>query len=173
MAADNRELLLSVRNLSVSFPARRGNFDPARADTAVSEKEEGTDGGRKKVADGISFDIRQGEIVGIVGESGSGKSMTALALMGLLPAGAERSADGIWFDGQDLSRLSGEENRKPKGSKLAMIFQEPMTSLNPVYTVGKQTEEMLRLHTDCTAAERRIRTIKAFEEAGLFEEVSL
>lgn len=167
MAADNRELLLSVRNLSVSFPARRGNFDPARADTAVSEKEEGTDGGRKKVADGISFDIRQGEIVGIVGESGSGKSMTALALMGLLPAGAERSADGIWFDGQDLSRLSGEENRKLKGSKLAMIFQEPMTSLNPVYTVGKQTEEMLRLHTDCTAAERRIRTIRAFEEAGL------
>ena len=167
METDNRDLLLSVRNLSVSFPARRGNYDPARADTAVSEREEGADGGRKKVADGISFDIRQGEIVGIVGESGSGKSMTALALMGLLPARAERSADGIWFDGQDLSRLSGEENRKLKGSKLAMIFQEPMTSLNPVYTVGKQTEEMLRLHTDCTAAERRIRTIRAFEEAGL------
>ena len=167
METDNRDLLLSVRNLSVSFPARRGNYDPARADTAVSEREEGADGGRKKVADGISFDIRQGEIVGIVGESGSGKSMTALALMGLLPARAERSADRIWFDGQDLSRLSGEENRKLKGSKLAMIFQEPMTSLNPVYTVGEQTEEMLRLHTDCTATERRIRTIRAFEEAGL------
>ena len=167
MESDKKDSLLSVRNLSVSFPAKRGNYDPARADAVSSREEAGQDCGRKNVVNQVSFAVGPGEIVGIVGESGSGKSMTALALMGLLPEGAARGADELCFDGRDLARLSDREYRELKGSRMAMIFQEPMTSLNPVYTVGKQTEEMLRLHTDCGAQERRQRTIQAFKEAGL------
>ncbi|MBO5197494.1 MAG: ABC transporter ATP-binding protein [Lachnospiraceae bacterium] len=143
---EGSDLLLAVRNLSVAFP-----------------------GGKREatVVDTISFSLRTGEVLGIVGESGSGKSMTALALMGLLKKGAVRSADAILFDGKDLNRVSAEEYRDIRGRSMAMIFQEPMTSLNPVYTVGNQVEEMLKLHAHLSKEERKQKTIQAFEEAGI------
>lgn len=138
--------LLSVENLSVSFQ---------------------TSGGMKRVVDGISFTLKPGEVLGIVGESGSGKSMTALSLMGLLKKEARQSADELIFDGEDLLTISPEKYRRLRGSLMAMIFQEPMTSLNPVYTVGAQVEEMLKLHSDCQRAERKEKTLNSFSEAGL------
>lgn len=100
-----------------------------------------------KVVDGISFSVSQGETLGIVGESGCGKSLTALAVMGLLEGTPIRVTGGkILFEGQDLSLLRSEQRRSLMGSEMAMIFQEPMTSLNPVYRVGDQIIETLRQH---------------------------
>jgi oligopeptide/dipeptide ABC transporter ATP-binding protein len=112
--------LLSIRELAVSF-------------------------GPTPVLEDVSFEIAEGEVLGVVGESGSGKSMTALAIMGLLPTGG-RAAGRITFEGRDLLSLPERAMQRLRGERLAMIFQEPMSSLNPVLTIGEQIAEVLRRH---------------------------
>lgn len=119
------------------------------------------------VVDNISFTMEQGEILGIVGESGSGKTMTALAIMGLLPKNAKIAGDEIMFCGRNLLTLADREFRNLKGKELSMIFQEPMTSLNPVRKVGVQVEEMLIKYETMEKQQRRQRVIQIFEEVGL------
>jgi oligopeptide/dipeptide ABC transporter ATP-binding protein len=111
----------------------------------------------------LDFVIRQGETVAIVGESGSGKSLTALALMRLLPKTAVISSGSIHFAGQDLIGLSDRAMRERRGRDIAMIFQEPMTSLNPVITIGKQIGEVLRLHRGLSARQARKRAIEMLD----------
>jgi peptide/nickel transport system ATP-binding protein len=111
----------------------------------------------------LDFAVRQGETVAIVGESGSGKSLTALALMRLLPKTARISSGSINFSGQDLIGLSDRAMRERRGRDIAMIFQEPMTSLNPVITVGKQIGEVLQLHRGLSARQARKRAIEMLD----------
>lgn len=132
------------------------------------------DGGEKTVVNDISFSLREGEVLGIAGESGSGKSMTALAVMGLLPEGARRGFRELSFDGK---RLCAEQKREKKqeeklrqelsGKEIAMIFQEPLTSLNPVLTIKKQMEEPLLLHRTLSATEREEEVLSALSRAEL------
>src|SRR5579883_2307400 len=117
--------LLEIKNLSVRFGSAANAF-PA--------------------VEGLDLTVDQGELVGIVGESGSGKSVTMMAMMGLLDSNARITADKLTFDGKDLLTLSAREKRKIIGKDLSMIFQDPMTALNPSYTVGFQIEEVLKLH---------------------------
>lgn len=141
--------LVSVKNLRVSF---------------AEEKD-------REVIQGISFQIERGEILGIVGESGSGKSMTSLALMHLLPADACSEAEEMTFAGEDLLTYREKDWQKLRGKRISMVFQEPMTSLNPVLTIGKQVEEVLLLHEKEQYAkkkeERKQRVMEALSEAGL------
>lgn len=103
--------------------------------------------GTIKAVDGVSFDLQEGETLGLVGESGCGKSVTALSILRLIPnPPGEIVAGEIWFEGKDLLKLSNEEIRQVRGNRIAMIFQEPMTSLNPVLTVGRQIAEPLEVH---------------------------
>lgn len=126
------------------------------------------DGVMNKVVDDVSFRLREGEILGIVGESGSGKTMTALAIAGLLSKEATILGGSILFEDKDLLKLKSEELRRLKGKQISMIFQEPMTSLNPVMTVGYQVEEMLILHeTELNHTERKEKALAALQEAGL------
>ena len=122
---------------------------------------------------GISFEVREGEILGVVGESGSGKSMSALALMGLLPKDAIVTQGQILFKGTDLLTMKDEEKRKLQGSRMAMVFQEPMTSLNPVMKIEKQVGESLKLHTSLSDKEIHERVTAALEEVGLSDPESL
>ena len=125
-------------------------------------------GGIHKVVNDVSFRLQTGEILGIVGESGSGKTMTALAVMGLLSKEASVLSGGIAFCGQNLFKLKPEDFRKLRGKQEAMIFQEPMTSLNPVMTIGSQIEEMLLLHeSELKTEQRKDRVFAAMAEAGL------
>lgn len=131
-------------------------------------------GGEKTVVNDISFSLKEGEVLGIAGESGSGKSMTALAVMGLLPEGARRGFRELSFDGK---RLCAEQKREKKqeeklrqelsGKEIAMIFQEPLTSLNPVLTIKKQMEEPLLLHRTLSATEREEEVLSALSRAEL------
>ena len=105
--------------------------------------------GTVKAVDGISFDLRRGETLGIVGESGSGKSVTMLSLMRLIPMPPGHIVSGsIELDGEDLLQLSESEMNKVRGSKIALIIQDPMTSLNPVFTIGNQVSEAIKIHQD-------------------------
>jgi peptide/nickel transport system ATP-binding protein len=130
--------LLSVRDLTIRFPAAA----PVRD---------------------FSFEVAAGETVAIVGESGSGKSLTGLALMGLLPPAARIASGRIAFGGRDLATLEETEMRRVRGRDIAMIFQEPMTSLNPVMTVGRQIAEVLRLHEGLSARAARARAIELLD----------
>ncbi len=103
-------------------------------------------GAWERIVKGVSFTVRKGEIVGIVGESGSGKSMTALAVMGLLKQNGHITSGSIVFDGNELTKLSAAEYRAIRGAKMSMVFQEPMTSLNPVVKIGRQVEELINIH---------------------------
>lgn len=123
----------------------------------------------QKVVKGVSFSMEKGEILGIVGESGSGKTQTALSILRLLKSGSQISSGQILFKGRDLAGYTREELQRVRGRKIAMIFQEPMTSLNPVLTVGSQIEEGLLLHTQLSPEERKKRALLAMEEAGLGE----
>jgi peptide/nickel transport system ATP-binding protein len=119
------------------------------------------EGGEFTAVDGISFAVDGGRTLGIVGESGCGKSVTSLSIMGLLPKGQGRISGGsVRFDGRDLATLSAEEMRRLRGGRMAMIFQEPMTSLNPAFTVGDQLVEAIRVHNDVTAGAARQRAIE-------------
>jgi peptide/nickel transport system ATP-binding protein/oligopeptide transport system ATP-binding protein len=127
-----------------------------------------TDMGVAKSVDGVSYKVRQGQTLGVVGESGCGKSVTAKSIMGLIPQPPGKIVGGeILFEGRDLTKFSIEELRKVRGKDISMIFQEPMTSLNPVYTVGDQIMEMILNHEDVTEQEARTRAIKLLEEVGI------
>jgi len=112
---------------------------------------------RSHAVKGVSFDVQRGEILCIAGESGSGKSVLSSALMGSVPKGLRREDGRIWLDGVDLTALSGKEMRALRGHQIAMIFQEPVAALNPAVKIGAQIEEVFRLHTHLSAAERRAR----------------
>jgi dipeptide transport system ATP-binding protein len=137
--------LLDVRNLSVSFDTAAGPFFAVQ---------------------GVDLSVDSGEVLAIVGESGSGKSVAMLAVMGLLPAVARVTADAMRFEGKDLLTLTPRQRRDLSGSDVAMIFQEPVASLNPCFTVGFQIEETLREHTDLGAQARRARAIELLTLVG-------
>jgi peptide/nickel transport system ATP-binding protein len=119
------------------------------------------EGGEFNAVDGVSFSIEAGRTLGIVGESGCGKSVTSLSIMGLLPKGQGRiSAGSVRFQGTDLATLSQEEMRAMRGDRMAMIFQEPMTSLNPAFTIGDQMIEGIRVHRRSSAPEAREHAIE-------------
>lgn len=138
--------LLDIQNLTVQFETASGWF---------------------KAVDGVSLSVNEGEVLAIVGESGSGKSVSMLAVMGLLPWTAKITADKIEFQGRDISKLPDAERRKLIGKDMAMIFQEPIASLNPCFTVGFQIEEVLRIHIGMGKAQRRARAIELFKLVGL------
>jgi peptide/nickel transport system ATP-binding protein len=119
------------------------------------------EGGELAAVDGISFSLEAGRTLGIVGESGCGKSVTSLSIMGLLPKGQGRVSGGtIRFEGRDLAQLSPQEMRALRGNRMAMIFQEPMTSLNPAFTIGDQLMEAIRAHRKMDAAQAREHAIE-------------
>ena len=121
-----------------------------------------------KAVDGVDLTVREGEIVALVGESGSGKSVTALSLMRLVPDPPGRIVDGqIVFEGRDLLRLNDTEVRKLRGNKIAMIFQEPLSSLNPVLTIGRQLTEALEIHLGLTPRESSRRAVEFLERVGI------
>ena len=125
---------------------------------------------RVRVLDGVSLAVNAGETLGIVGESGCGKSMTALAIMGLVPGPAGHVTGGaVRFDGEDLLQAGEARLREVRGHRIAMIFQEPMTSLNPVFTVGDQIAEAARLHLGLTAAQARSRAIEMLKAVHIPE----
>ena len=123
----------------------------------------------QEVVRGISFSVQDGEIVGIVGESGSGQTMTALTIAGLFKEHAVLDAGTIRLDGTDLLKLTEREMRQVQGNRIGMIFQEPMTALNPTMKIGRQVEEVLRLHTDLDSRARKAAVIRALEEVELDE----
>ena len=127
-----------------------------------------TDGGVAKSVDGVSFEIGAGETVGLVGESGCGKSVTALSLLRLIrPPGRIESGSIIRFDGNDLISLDEKSMRAIRGARIAMVFQEPMTALNPVFTVGDQIAEVVRVHNGGSKQEARQRAIEMLETVGI------
>ena len=127
-----------------------------------------TENGTVKAVDGIDFSLYEGETLGIVGESGCGKSMTSLSVMGLLPQPMAFIAEGsILFNGRDLTSLPEKEMRKLRGNQISMIFQEPMTSLNPVFTIGQQLSEPLKQHTSLSRSERRRAIIEMLRSVGI------
>jgi dipeptide transport system ATP-binding protein len=138
--------LLEIRNLTVRFPTRHGAF------TAV---------------DGVDIAVDRDEALAIVGESGSGKSVAMLAAMGLLPPQAEVGADRMRFDGHDLMTMPAKARREIAGRDMAMIFQEPMSSLNPCFTVGFQISEALKTHLKLSRSARRAKVIALLREVGI------
>jgi peptide/nickel transport system ATP-binding protein len=142
----NAAPVLEVRNLRVEFPARRGTL------VAV---------------DGISFAIAPGEVLGVVGESGAGKSLTGMAIIGLLEPPGRIAGGEILFEGERIDCLQGEQMRRIRGRRIGTIFQDPLTSLNPLYTVGEQLEETIRTHLPVSAAEARARALALLREVGV------
>ena len=138
--------LLDIKNLTVEFKTASGFF---------------------RAVDNVSMNVDTGEVLAIVGESGSGKSVSMLAVMGLLPWTAKITADKIDFDGRDLLNITPADRRKITGKDMAMIFQEPMSSLNPCFTVGFQLMEALQTHLDMDKQARRKRAIGLLEEVGI------
>jgi oligopeptide/dipeptide ABC transporter ATP-binding protein len=127
-----------------------------------------TEAGWAKAVDGVSFDIHPGEVVGLVGESGSGKSVTALSVLRLIPDPPGKIIDGsIMYKGVDLLRLSWEEVRDIRGNQISMIFQEPMTSLNPVFRIGAQLTEAVLAHEKVSAHEAYTRAVRMLELVGI------
>jgi peptide/nickel transport system ATP-binding protein len=141
------EPVLRIEDLRVSFATRAG---------------------RLRAVDGINLELGAGETLGVVGESGCGKSVTALAVLRLLPEPPAHIDSGhVWFGGEDLLALPSERLRKIRGHGIAMIFQEPMTALNPVFRIGSQIEEALEVHTELAAKERRARVVELLDLVGI------
>ena len=140
-----REVLLSVRDLEAHFT---------------------TDDGVVRAVDGVSFDVHRGEVFAIVGESGSGKSVTAMTLLGLIPSVQIGRGEIIW-KGRDLLSVSEEERRKVRGGEIAMIFQDPLTALNPVHTVGRQVGEMARIHEGLNRKKAFERAVEMLDLVGI------
>jgi oligopeptide/dipeptide ABC transporter ATP-binding protein len=126
-----------------------------------------TDDGEVRAVDGVSFSVEPGKLMGIVGESGSGKTASVLSIMRLLPESAKIVGGEVLFEGRDLTKLPEPEMRAIRGAKIAMIFQEPMTSLNPVFTIGSQIAEAVRLHQKTSRGEARERAIEALKLVGI------
>lgn len=126
-------------------------------------------GVNQEVVNDVSFALEDSEILGIVGESGSGKTMTALTIAGLLKDAAILDSGKIWLDDRELLSLTAKEMREVQGRDISMIFQEPMTALNPTMKIGKQVEEALILHTELSKEERRQKVIKALEDVELMQ----
>ena len=145
-ASETREPLLAIRGLCVSF------FTPAGAVPAVR---------------GVDLELARGETLALVGESGSGKSVTAMTVLGLVDPPGRITAGQVCFDGRDVTQLESRELRSLRGRRIAMIFQEPMTSLNPVFTVGEQIAEVLRLHLGSPPAEARQRAVELLGRVGI------
>lgn len=144
----NTEKILDVKDLVVEFRTERGIV---------------------KAVNGVNFEVHKGKTLGIVGESGSGKSVSALAIMGLIPNPPGRVANGqILYRGKSLVNIEASEMRKIRGNKIAMIFQEPMTSLNPVFTIGNQIEEVIELHQPhLSSAERASKAVDMLRLVGI------
>jgi peptide/nickel transport system ATP-binding protein len=140
------DVVLSIRNLSVEIPTRAGIVRPV---------------------DGVSYDISAGEILGVVGESGAGKSMAGNAVIGLLNPPARISSGEIWLNGTRIAALKGEAMRKLCGKQIGMVFQDPLTSLNPLLSIGDQLTETMLTHLPITQQEARKRAIAALEEVGI------
>jgi oligopeptide/dipeptide ABC transporter ATP-binding protein len=141
------DVLLDVRNLQTQFQ---------------------TGGGVVRAVDGVSWDVQAGETVALVGESGCGKSVSALSVMRLVAAPAGRIVGGeVWFKGRDLLSLSEEEMRQVRGREIAMVFQEPMTSLNPVLSIGRQLTETMEIHLGMTPAQSRARAAELLVMVGI------
>ncbi len=138
--------LLQVKNLVVEFPNRRGTL---------------------RALDGISFDIAPGEILGVVGESGAGKSLTGASIIGLLEPPGRIASGEILLQGQRIDNLPYEQMRKIRGRKIGAIFQDPLTSLNPLYSVGRQLIETITTHLDVSEAEARQRAIQLLKDTGI------
>ncbi len=120
-----------------------------------------------KAIDGINLEIRKGEVVGLVGESGSGKSMTALSILRLLPPSGHFLQGEIWFKGENLLTKSNDEIRRIRGNQIAMIFQEPMTSLNPSFTIGNQIGEVIKLHQSLGKQKTKEKIVKVLEQVRM------
>ena len=143
----DERVLLSVRDLHTTFH---------------------TDDGDVKAVDGVTFDVHRGEVFAIVGESGSGKSVTAMSILGLVPTPpAVVQGEGIFWKGTNLLELSGERLRAVRGKEIAIIFQDPLTALNPVHTVGRQIGEMVRLHEGADRKAARARAIDLLKLVGI------
>ena len=140
------QTLLKVENLEVKFKTLEG------MQTAVQ---------------GVSFDVAQGEVFCLVGESGCGKSLTSLSIMGLVEKPGIVEADAIILDGQDISHLKEEKLRELRGNKMSMIFQEPLTSLNPLFTVGNQMDEVFRLHQKASRAKAKQMSVDMLRFVGI------
>jgi peptide/nickel transport system ATP-binding protein len=140
------ESLLSVRNLRVEFPTRRGTL------VAV---------------DDLSFDIAPGEVLGVVGESGAGKSLTGMAIIGLLEPPGRIAAGEIRLEGERIDNLSPEAMRRIRGKRIGAIFQDPLTSLNPLFTIGEQLVETILVHLDLNEAQARDRAVELLAEVGI------
>jgi microcin C transport system ATP-binding protein len=138
--------LIEVKNLSIRFPSARPGVLAAR---------------------NVSFDIEKGETVALVGESGSGKTVSALSILRLLPQGAYHPCGEVLFEGQDLLRMKEFEMRQVRGNRISIIFQEPMTSLNPLHTVEKQVSEVLKIHRGMANGAARARTLDLLEKVGI------
>ncbi len=138
--------LLEVKNLIVEFPGRRGTL---------------------RALDDISFDIAPGEILGVVGESGAGKSLTGAAIIGLLEPPGRIGGGQILLEGQRIDNLPNEQMRHIRGRRIGAIFQDPLTSLNPLYSVGRQLIETIRTHLPMNAKEARLRAISLLEDTGI------
>jgi dipeptide transport system ATP-binding protein len=138
--------LLEIKNLTVSFDTAKGPF---------------------KAVDGVDITVAPREVLAIVGESGSGKSVSMLAVMGLLPPSATITADMMQYDGRDLLGMDAVEKRTVIGRDISMIFQEPIASLNPCFTVGFQMAEVLRTHLGMSKAEAKARSVELFAQVGI------
>ena len=146
MEKESKQHLLEVRDLRTQFPTRSGLV---------------------RAVDGVSFNLGRGELLGLVGESGCGKSMTALSIMRLIAPPGKIVSGEVIFDGKDLLKLSDAEMRQMRGDDIAMIFQDPMTSLNPVFTVGEQIAEALRLHRKLSRRDASEATVAAMREVSI------
>ena len=138
--------VLSVRDLKVEFAARRGTL---------------------KAIDGVSFDIAKGEVLGVVGESGAGKSLTGTAIIGLLDPPGRISGGEVWLGGERIDNLPAEALRRIRGKRIGMIFQDPLTSLNPLYRVGEQLIETIRTHLPMNAGQAREHAVALLTEVGI------
>ncbi len=138
--------LLEIDNLTVEFAGRRGTL---------------------RAVDRASLEVEAGSVVGVVGESGSGKSVAMLAVMGLIAYPGRVNADRLVFDGKDLMAMTPAERRRITGNDIAMVFQEPMTSLNPCYSVGFQIMEALRIHEGGSRVQRRARAVELLAQVGI------
>lgn len=141
------EILLEIKDLGIQFKTGEGTVQPIR---------------------GVNFSLKKGETLGVVGESGSGKSVTSLAVMGLLPEKKSKIVSGsIHFNNNDITNLSEKQYRKLRGNEMSMIFQEPMTSLNPVFTIGELLSEPLKQHKKMSRKERKETIISVLKQVGI------